>query len=374
MSQPSPLPVRDGVNATRLRLPDSGWPTVLDYVLHRWGHVDPEGIVDRFRTGEVRAADGTVITETTPLGVHGSVWYYRSVPREDPIPFDLEVLHRDEHLVVADKPHFLPTTPGGRFVQESALVRLRNRLGLDHLVPIHRLDRATAGVVMFSTDPDTRGAYQVLFERRQVWKQYEAVSALGPLPVPAPGPREPRDPDGGRAPGAEGTDGVDPEGTGPEDVAALVHRFPLTYRNRMDKVKGVLTARTLDYPPLHSGRAPGTPARRGRRTNRPTVGANAETRIELIGTGVSAGTWAGAAVGHFRLFPRTGRTHQLRVHLAALGLGILNDPFYPELLDVAPDDYDRPLQLLAHTIGFTDPLTGRERRFGSGLRLRERPA
>lgn len=331
--------MRDGVNATRLRLPATGWDTVLDYVLHRWGHVDPDGIVARFRTGEVRAADGTVVAEHTPLGVHESVWYYRSVPDEQPIPFEVGVLHQDDHLVVADKPHFLPTTPGGRFVQESALVRLRNQLGLDHLVPIHRLDRATAGVVMFSTDPRTRGSYQVLFERRQVRKEYEAVSAV-------------------------------PLATAPH---ALSDRFPLTYRNRMDKVKGVLTARTLDYGTLHSGRSPGTPARKGRRTNRPTVGANAESRIELLGTGVSAGTWAGTEVARWRLLPTTGRTHQLRVHLAALGLGILNDPFYPDLLDAAPDDYERPLQLLAHTIGFTDPLTGQERRFSSRLRLRERP-
>lgn len=332
-----PLPVRDGVNATRLTVPASGWDTVLDYVLHRWGHVDPDGILQRFRTGEVRAADGSVVTETTPLTAHDVVWYYRSVPQEDPIPFEVTVLHQDEHLLAVDKPHFLPTTPGGRFVQESALVRLRNQLGLDHLVPMHRLDRATAGVLLFSTNPDTRGPYQVLFERRQVWKVYEAVSAL------------------------------------PHHRSEAAERFPVTYRNRMDKVKGVLTARLLDYGPRESGRSPGAPARPGRKTNRPTTGANAETRIELIGAGVSAGTWAGAGVGHLRLFPRTGRTHQLRVHLAALGLGILNDPFYPVLQDAAPDDYERPLQLLAHTIGFTDPLTGAERSFSSRLRLRERP-
>lgn len=335
MSQQPPLPVRDGVNATRLTVPDSGWDTILAYVLHRWGHVDPAGILERFRAGEVRAADGTPVTEHTPLSAHDFVWYYRSVPQEAPIPFPITVLHQDEHLLVADKPHFLPTTPGGRFVQESALVRLRNQLGLDHLVPMHRLDRATAGVVMFSTNPDTRGAYQVLFERRQIWKVYEAVSAL---------------PDGGAA-----------------------VRFPLTYRNRMDKVKGVLTARTLDYGPRESGRCLAQATRPGRKTNRPTVGANAQTRIELIGTGVSAGTWAGAGVAHLRLHPRTGRTHQLRVHLAALGLGILNDPFYPVLLDAAPDDYDRPLQLLAQTIGFTDPLTGAPRQFSSQLALAERP-
>jgi tRNA pseudouridine32 synthase / 23S rRNA pseudouridine746 synthase len=344
------------VNATRLTIPDAGWDTILDYVLHRWGHVDPQGIIERFRIGEVRAADGTVVTEDTPLRTHDFIWYYRNVPHEAPIPYPVTVLHQDDHLLVADKPHFLPTTPGGRFVQESALVRLRNQLGLDHLVPMHRLDRATAGVVMFSTNPETRGAYQVLFERRRIWKVYEAVSALAPV----------------TAPGHDAGPGA-PQARPRPAAGDLAGRFPLTYRNRMDKVKGVLTARTLDYGVGDSGRSPGRAARPGRKTNVPTAGANAETRIELIGTGAASGTWAGAAVGHFRLYPSTGRTHQLRVHLAALGLGILNDSFYPVLQDAAPDDYDRPLQLLAQTIGFTDPLTGQERRFSSQLQLQERP-
>ena len=345
----SPLPVRNGVNATRLRLPDSGWDTVLDYVLHRFGHVDPEGIRRRFRTGEVQAVDGTVITETTPLGEHEFLWYYREVPHEDPIPGELTVLHQDEHLLAVDKPHFLPTTPGGRFIQQSALVRLRNELGLDHLVPIHRLDRATAGVLLFSTNTETRGAYQVMFERRHIHKVYEAVCA-----VP-------------EAPSLHGQELPD-DATHP-----ALARFPLVFRNRMEKTKGVLTAQVMEYSAQDSGRSPGGAARSGQKTNRPPVGANAETRIELIRAGVSAGTWEGAAVGHVRLFPRTGKTHQLRVHLAALGLGILGDPFYPVLQDVAPDDHSRPLQLLARSIGFTDPLSGQEREFTSGLELQERP-
>lgn len=340
----SPLPVRNGVNATRLRLPDSGWDTVLEYVLHRFGHVDPDGIRRRFRTGEVKAVDGTVITDTTPLGVHEFLWYYREVPHEDPIPGELGILYQDEHLVAVDKPHFLPTTPGGRFIQQSALVRLRNLLGLDDLVPMHRLDRATAGVLLFSTNPATRGDYQVLFERRRIHKVYEAVCALPPSPGL---------PDGATHP--------------------ALARFPLVFRNRMDKTKGVLRAQVLEYSPQDSGGSPGGPARAGRKTNRPPIGANAETRVELISAGVSAGTWAGAAVGHVRLWPRTGKTHQLRVHLAALGLGILGDPFYPDLLDAAPDDHTRPLQLLARTIGFQDPLTGQERNFTSQLELQERP-
>jgi tRNA pseudouridine32 synthase/23S rRNA pseudouridine746 synthase len=168
-------------------------------------------------------------------------------------------------------------------------------------------------VILFSTNPQTRGAYQTLFERRAIGKEYECVSAL-------------------------------PHGVAPEGL-----EFPLTYGNRMTKRKGHLLAIVEDGEP------------------------NAESGIDLIRTGTSAGTHAGTAVGHFRLRPRTGKTHQLRVHMAALGLGILNDPFYPVLWDKAPDDHARPLQLLARSIAFTDPLTGTERTFRSRLELQERP-
>ncbi|MCR8676335.1 pseudouridine synthase [Micrococcus sp. HG099] len=339
MAVPSPLPARNGVNATRLRLPASGWDTAQDYVLHRFGHVDPDGIRARFAAGEVVAADGTALTPTTPLGVHDDLWYYRDVPHEDPLPVAHTLLHRDEHLVVIHKPHFLPTTPGGRFVQETALVRLRNELGVDDLVPLHRLDRATAGVVMFSVDPATRGAYHLLFERRAVAKTYEAVSALPP----------------------------DADDDGP-----VLGRFPLTVRSRIRKDKGVLRSVVEEVPAAASGRRAGAPVRT-RRSNAAHAGANAESRVEVLGVGESAGTLAGRRVAHLRLTPRTGRTHQLRIHLAALGLGIAFDPFYPDLLDAAPDDFSRPLQLLSRSLRFTDPLTGREREFVSPAQLQERP-
>ena len=147
MAMESPLPVRNGVNATRLRLPRTGsWATVADYLLERFGHVDPEGILRRFDEQQIVGLGGTPLTRQTPLGEHEFIWYYRSLPEETPIPFEARILYQDEHLLVVDKPHFLPTTPGGRFIQESALVRLRNQTGIDDLVPMHRLDRATAGV------------------------------------------------------------------------------------------------------------------------------------------------------------------------------------------------------------------------------------
>jgi len=299
----SPLPVRNGVNATRLRLPDSGpWQTAMDYLLDRFNHVDPQGIIDRFERGEVRALGGEVITPSTPLNAHTFLWYYRELPVEQRLPVELSVLHQDEHLVVVDKPHFLPTTPGGMYVAESALVRLRLLLDLPDLVPIHRLDRMTAGVLLFAANPQTRGKYQLLFERRQVRKSYQAVAKVR------------------------------------TDLA-----LPLTIRSKIYKSRSYLLSQEL----------PGKP--------------NSETRISLLRS------WPTAAGerGLYQLEPHSGKTHQLRVHLASLGLGILNDPFYPTLLAQAPDDYAQPLQLLAHRLEFTDPLSHRAVTFQSELSLSE---
>lgn len=349
MAMQSPLPVRDGVNATRLRIPREGpWATVMDYMLERFGHVDPEGIIRRFHAGEVVGLGAEPLTPTTPLGVHDFLWYYRNLPDEPQLPVTETILFQDENLLVVDKPHFLPTTPGGRFVQESALVRLRNRLGLPELIPMHRLDRATAGVILFSTNPATRGAYQTLFERRRIEKEYRCVSAL-----PADWETPVHDGGASLAPGSPAVSGTGRHGQDvrhvTEECRARAADFPLEYRNRMTKEKGYLLALTQAGEP------------------------NSETRIDLLGTGVSTGVHAGTAVGLFRLRPHSGKTHQLRVHMAALGLGIVNDPFYPVLLDKAPDDFTRPLQLLAHSISFTDPLSGAPVTFTSERTLGEFP-
>jgi tRNA pseudouridine32 synthase/23S rRNA pseudouridine746 synthase len=327
----SPLPVRDGVNATRLRLPDEGpWDTAMDYMMHRWGHIDPQGIEDRFDAGEIVGEAGIPLDRATLLRDHTFIWYYRSLPPETRIPVELNILHQDEHLLVVDKPHFLPTTPGGTYIQESALVRLRNQLELPDLIPMHRLDRMTAGILLLSTNPETRGRYQVLFEKRQVRKEYECVAAASPAP---------------------GHPAVD---------------FPAVVRNRMTKSRSYLLAEVIAGEP------------------------NAETRIELLrtldvgrSTADAAAVRAGDALSAgaldaesprralYRLEPHSGKTHQLRVHMASLGLGIVNDAFYPELLDKAPDDYSRPLQLLARGIRFVDPISGRPVEYRSGLDLSE---
>ncbi|GAA1144685.1 pseudouridine synthase [Nesterenkonia lutea] len=338
MTQKSPLPVRNGVNATRLRVPLTGpWRTIHDYVLETFGHIDHGGITARFDAGEVVDIDGVPLSTTTSLGEREFLWYYRSVSEEVPLPVREEIIYENEHLVVVDKPHFLPTTPAGRYVQESLLVRLRNTLGVPDLVPVHRLDRGTAGVVLFSKEPSTRGAYQLLFENRQVNKTYECVSAA-------------------------------PRGMTAE---ALASRFPLSVRNRIEKTKGVVVSQLAAYAPEHSGRRPhDRKARTGKRRTEAIPGANSSSRVELLAAGTSP---SGEQVGHFQLIPHTGKTHQLRIHMALLGLGILNDRFYPELLDDAPDEFDRPLQLLAKTLSFRDPLNGVQRSFTSPRTLQESP-
>ena len=175
-----PLPVRDGVAPSYLWLDDAAPGPALAFLSARFPDVAPETWRDRMARGDVVDAAGAPLAPDSLLRRGMRLWYYRELAAETPIPFEEQIVHLDEHLVVVDKPHFLPTTPGGRFLHESLLVRLKNRLGETQLTPIHRLDRETAGVVIFSRREDSRGAYQSLFQRRSVAKVYEALAA--PLP------------------------------------------------------------------------------------------------------------------------------------------------------------------------------------------------
>jgi len=279
-----PLPVRDGIGPARLRL--HGGNVLAEFTI-RFG----EAAGARVLAGEVVDSGGGVVNADTVLRAGEHVYLYRDLPREVDVPFDLPVLYRDDNIVVVDKPHFLATMPRGSHIAQTALVRLRRELGLDELSPAHRLDRLTAGVLMFTVRREVRGAYQGLFARGEVRKTYLARSSAEP---------------------------------------GLLS--PQVVSNRIVKNRGVLQARI----------EPGEP--------------NAETLIEPQGG------------GRYRLIPRTGRTHQLRVHMASLGLPIDNDPLYPEVLDVTPDDFSAPLQLVAHRLEFDDPITGRPRSFVSSRR------
>ncbi|HSS25210.1 MAG TPA: pseudouridine synthase [Mycobacterium sp.] len=292
--RPAPLPPRDGLGPARLRVRGGA---LGDELLTRFG---PD-VAAKAIAGEVVDSRGAVLDPATVLPAGASVYLYRDPRDEVPVPFDIPVLHRDDDIVVVDKPHFLATMPRGRHVAQTALVRLRRELDLPELSPAHRLDRLTAGVLLFTTRREVRGAYQTLFARAAVHKTYVARARVNP------------------------------------DVA-----LPRVVRSRIIKRRGNLQA----------VEEPGEP--------------NAETLVELS---PASGWCPQSPDGLYRLTPRTGRTHQLRVQMASLGIPIDGDPLYPNVIHVADDDFSAPLQLLAQRIEFDDPLTGDRRRFVSARRL-----
>lgn len=282
----------------RVRLPAGDtWATVRDHLVARLaaGASVIDAMLD---AGLIVDAAGRPVARDMAYVPGMYVWFHRELPDEERVPFAVDVVYRDEHVVVADKPHFLATTPRGSHVAETALARLRRQLGVPTLSAAHRLDRLTAGLVLFTVRPEERGAYQSLFRDRRVAKEYEAVAPYDPA--------------------------LD---------------LPCTVRSRIVKDRGVVTAREVEGAP------------------------NAISRVELLEHRNGR--------ARYRLVPRTGQTHQLRVHMCALGVSILGDPLYPVVTGpVANGDFRRPLQLLARTLEFTDPITGREHRFVSPRVLR----
>ncbi len=304
----APLPVRNGLAPSYCWLPPGTWPDLLSFLTQRFPAIASAIWLARMARGEVVAANGAVMRPDSRYRPGLQIFYYRELEQETPIPFQEQILFQDAHLLVVDKPHFLPVTPTGRFVQECLLVRLRQQQDLPDLTPIHRLDRETAGVVIFSLQRASRGAYQALFRERAVQKVYEAVAPL-------------------RA------DWMSPSG--------WVTGLPMVYRSRIEP------ANAPDKPFFAMHEVAGE--------------ANAETEIRILRHDGN--------LALYQLHPVTGRTHQLRVHMAALGVPILNDAFYPITLPCKGDDVSQPLQLLARSIAFIDPITGLERAFASQRQL-----
>ncbi len=272
---------------------------MIDFLAERFDTIPRAEIEARMLRGDVLDAAGKFVLPGRSYQPHAKLYYYRAIETETRIPFDEVVRFEDDYIVVVDKPHFLPVTPGGRYLQETLLVRLKRKLGLDTLAPMHRIDRETAGLVLFTKQPHTRGMYQGLFSQREVIKRYQAIAPLGvDLPL------------------------------------------PMTYRSRLVGADHFMRMRETEGEP------------------------NAETRIELIEV---CGEF-----GRYRLLPVTGKRHQLRVQMAALGIPILNDKIYPEHLtkaQIEEDDFSKPLRLLAEFIALRDPVTGRHRQFETGMQL-----
>ncbi|MGI8896748.1 MAG: pseudouridine synthase [Pyrinomonadaceae bacterium] len=292
----APLPIVEGVGPSCQWLPAGPWKTVIDFFKERYPRVDSETWIARMAKGKVVDEIGRRVDPETAYRVGACIFYYRELENERAIPFVERVLYQDEHILVADKPHFLPVIPSGRFLHETLLVRLRKQGKPEALVPLHRLDRETAGVVLFSLNPKTRGHYTSLFRNQEVRKVYEALAPT------------------------------------------LVNSsFPNTRRSRI--VRGEPFFRMKEV----AGEA------------------NSETHINPLS---SLGR-----ITLYQLVPVTGRKHQLRLHCAALGIPVNDDKLYPAMTFSDDDDFSSPLKLLAKSISFQDPLTGRQHHFESGIRL-----
>ena len=165
---------------SKLSLPqiNPGVVTVLEYLIAKFPDIEPKLWQQRVAAGKVHWHDGTLISASSAYQAQQRVYYYREVENEPLIPFEEKVLFQDEHILVAYKPHFLPVTPGGIYVNECLQHRLREKTGLDDLQALHRLDRATAGLVLFSVNPDTRRLYHALFKTQKIHKTYHAIAKV----------------------------------------------------------------------------------------------------------------------------------------------------------------------------------------------------
>ncbi|OGT97406.1 MAG: pseudouridine synthase [Geobacteraceae bacterium GWB2_52_12] len=273
------------------------YPSILEFLIRRFPRVLRTIWEQRILDGKVLDDHGQVITLDSEYAPLKRLFYFREVEQERVIPFAEKIIFQNDDLIVACKPHFLPVIPGGPYVAECLLNRLRKSTGNHDLVPIHRIDRETAGIVMFSANMKTRALYNEIFLNGAVEKTYQAVAEYTPTS----------------------------------------NETEWTVENRV--VSG--------EPWFRMKTAPGA--------------SNARSIIKLVETKEK--------LARFLLHPLTGKTHQLRLHMSGLGFRILNDKYYPDLLPETADDYTNPLQLIAKTVRFTDPVTGRRMEFTSQREL-----
>ncbi|MBJ7474503.1 MAG: pseudouridine synthase [Betaproteobacteria bacterium] len=294
-----PLEVRNGVSPSRVYLPEGAYSTVLDFLELRFSRGTRLGWERRMIQGRVFDQHGIPIAPDSPYTPRCLIFYYRELQEESLIPFVEKVIYEDEHIVVADKPHFLPVTPIGPYIQETLLVRLRNRLGHEHLSAVHRLDLETAGLVLFTKQVGLRNTYAALFREQAVKKIYQAIAPYQP---------------------------------------------------------------SLSLPIMRSSRI--ERAVRFMQMQEVLGQANAHTLIRILDQYKD--------LARYQLEPRTGKKHQLRVHMSALGVPILNDHIYPvlqEYIEPSLRTYNHPLQLLAQELHFTDPITSQRQFFQSSYTL-----
>lgn len=304
------------MKASQVHLPQGeSYTHVFSFLVARFPHVSVAQWIERLAAGQVWFSSGEKITLDTPYQGGVQVWYYKTVANEQPIPFQEVIVYEDERILVACKPHFLAVLPAGRFVQETLLSRLQAQTQTPDLSPAHRIDRGTAGLVLFCKQPQHRGLYQNLFKNRQVQKEYLAVCHV--------------------------------------EAQTKTQTKEFSGQNTQVWKHQIIKASTMNASDPWFAMA----------IDAQSKTSNAETQVRYLGT-------APSGYATFSLRPITGRKHQLRVQLAHMGYPIVNDPFYPRAIEEGPDCFDRPLQLLADKLSFVDPVTQATLHFQSTRQLK----
>jgi tRNA pseudouridine32 synthase/23S rRNA pseudouridine746 synthase len=286
---------------SKLSLPqhNPGVTTVLEFLVLKFPAISSDVWQQRMFDGKVHWHDGRLISAQTAYVAQQRVYYYREVQREPVIPFAEKIVYEDELILVAHKPHFLPVMPGGKYVEECLQNRLRKKTGNQQLQAVHRIDNGTAGLVLFSVNPDSRAPYHRLFESQQVSKTYQAIARTH------------------------------------NNVPIYNQQWEV--KNRLEKSEPRFLMHIVEGE------------------------ANSHSRIRCLKKSADKAL--------FELNPITGKTHQLRLHMQSLGWPLLHDSYYPELQPNKPDDYSKPLQLLAQKLQFIDPMTQQARFFSSQTQL-----
>ncbi|MEZ9141942.1 MULTISPECIES: pseudouridine synthase [unclassified Shewanella] len=269
--------------------------TVLEFLVSHFQQIPESVWLKRVADGKVHWADGELIDQHTQYRGATRVYYYREVEAETKIPFQHKILHQDEHCILVFKPHFLPVTPSGNFVNECLIHRLRIASGIDTISPAHRLDRPTAGVMLMTVNPESRHAYHSLFTDGKINKQYQAIAQLTPELL----------------------------ALHQQDGLSLPIKWSV--KNRMVRSTPSFLMKITDGE------------------------ANTHSEISLIAVKGTRGL--------FELSPITGKMHQLRVHMMSLGMPLENDTNYPQLQPKAADNFDKPLKLVAKSLMFVDPFS-----------------
>ncbi|MDO5061332.1 MAG: pseudouridine synthase [Actinomycetaceae bacterium] len=321
--KPPKLPARAGLHPVRLgrrvnvKEARQLTGTLGEWILKNIPAINHAQLTAFFESAAIVDAWGNPLQWETPANaLENPIYLYRPGADETATPITLEKIYQGDGWLVIYKPKGLATMPRGSYVVRSATIALRRQENNADLTPAHRLDRATSGLLLFTEKPQLRRLYQEMFQNRQVEKTYLATAPAIDFST------------------------LEPEALAATQLIKVTKEPPekpgwVKVESRIEKVEGVMSAQHVA----------GTP--------------NAVTYLRPS----AMRQVAGEEFCDYEVQPQTGKTHQIRLHFAALGIPLVGDPLYGGFnaarygKDQVPQG-NSPLHLEAVGLQFHDPQTG----------------